>query len=308
MRLVPFFESLFWHPKLYHRLVSWILIPISLLYGLAMRYRRLVAKQTSYPIPIISIGNLTVGGSGKTPFAIELANRYTHMGVAIISRGYGRQSQGLVEVSHRGRIISSVEESGDEPMLMALSLPYASVIVSEDRAIAIERAIESGVGLIILDDGFNRVEIEKLEILLEPKEIPNRLPLPSGPYRELPSTKKFADIVAVEDVDFSRVVSYKNLYEKMVLLTAIANPRRLDEYLPDGVVEKIYLDDHAYFYEETIAELIEYHNADSIIVTQKDMVKMSEFKLPISLIKLKLQINDNIYEEIDDYLKDFDES
>jgi tetraacyldisaccharide 4'-kinase len=230
------------------------------------------------------------------------------MGIAIISRGYGRQSQGLVEVSHRGRILATVEDSGDEPMLMALSLPYASVIVSEDRSIAIERAIESGVGLIILDDGFNRVEIEKLEILLEPKEIPNNLPLPSGPYRELASTKKVADIIAIEGRDFQREVSYKNLYEKMVLLTAIANPKRLDEYLPDGVVEKIYLDDHAYFYEETIAELIEYHNADSIIVTQKDMVKMSKFKLPISLIKLKLRIDDNIYHKIDTYLKDFDES
>ena len=308
MSYVRFFENIFWHPRYYHRVVSWVLLPISMLYAMGMLLRRWLSKRTSYPIPIISIGNLTVGGSGKTPFAIELATRYTHMGVAIISRGYGRQSQGLVEVSHRGEILTTVEESGDEPMLMAHSLPYASVIVSEDRAIAIEKAIENGVGLIILDDGFNRVEIEKLEILLEPKDIPNTLPLPSGPYRELASTKRVADIIAVEGRDFQREISYKNLYEKMVLLTAIANPKRLDEYLPDGVVEKIYLDDHAYFYEETIAELIEYHNADSIIVTQKDMVKMSEFKLPISLIKLKLRIDDNIYDKIDTYLKDFDES
>ena len=121
-------------------------------------------KKKSFNVPIVSVGNLIVGGSGKTPFVIALASRFKN--VAIISRGYGRKSQGLVEVSRNGEILVDVRQSGDEPMLMATSLSQASVIVSEDRHKAIELAREQGAKLIILDDGFNRVEIEKFEILL----------------------------------------------------------------------------------------------------------------------------------------------
>ena len=92
-----------------------------------MLIRRLTPFKKSYAVPIVSIGNLIVGGSGKTPFVITLAKQYSN--ATIISRGYGRQSKGLVEVSKRGKILSNVFNSGDEAMLMATSLPNASVIV-----------------------------------------------------------------------------------------------------------------------------------------------------------------------------------
>jgi len=164
-----FFEKMMFDPRWYHYGIILLLAPFSLLYGLVMFLRRITSRKKTFEVPIISVGNLIVGGSGKTPFVIALASRYEK--VAVVSRGYGRESRGLIEVSRAGEILVSVKESGDEAMLMAKALPQASVIVSEDREKAILLAKMQGAELIILDDGFNRVEIEKFEILLEPKKI-----------------------------------------------------------------------------------------------------------------------------------------
>jgi len=296
-----FFEAMFFSPKWYHYLVMILLFPLSLLYGTAMFMRRVFSSKKHFTIPIISVGNLQVGGSGKTPFVIALASRYED--VTIISRGYGRQSTGLVEVSYKGKVVVNVKESGDEPMLMAQSLHHASVMVSENRTIAIELAMREGAKLIILDDGFNRVEIEKFEILLEPECQPNTLPFPAGPLREFACTKRYADSIAKENETFKRVVTYENLKPKMLLVTAISNPKRLDAYLPEGVVEKVYLEDHAYFDEARLQEKMLACGAESLLVTQKDAVKMQTFKLPLSLMKLELEIDDALWVEVDKYIK-----
>ena len=133
-----FVEKMMFDPKWYHYIIIILLSPLSLIYGTVMYFRRIFSTRESFGLPIVSIGNLVVGGSGKTPFVIALASRYED--VAVISRGYGRESKGLVQVSEKGRILCSVEESGDEAMLMALSLPDATVIVSEERKSAIEKA------------------------------------------------------------------------------------------------------------------------------------------------------------------------
>ena len=78
-----------------------------------------MAVRKDFGIPIISVGNLVVGGSGKTPFTIAIAKELKD--VAIISRGYGRKSKGLIEVSRKGMILTDVEHSGDEPMLVITS-------------------------------------------------------------------------------------------------------------------------------------------------------------------------------------------
>jgi len=273
------------------------------IYGILMFIRRLLTRKQDFGIPIVSVGNLIVGGSGKTPFVIALASRYKD--VAVISRGYGRQSKGLIEVSRKGKILTTVEQSGDEPMLMAASLPHASVIVSEDRHKAIELAKKQGAKLIILDDGFNRVEIKKFEILLEPESIKNYLPFPAGAFREFWFMKKYADIIAKEGRDFVREVSFEDLTERMILLTAISNPARLDKYLPDNIVEKIYLEDHAYFDEEILKKALSDNNATSILCTSKDIMKMQSFKLPISEMKLKLEIQNKIFIKIKDYIEGY---
>jgi len=286
------FEKVFFAPTPLHYPLIILLAPLSLLYGVGMWIRRIVAKREEFPLPIISVGNLIVGGSGKTPFIIALASKYPHS--TIISRGYGRQSCGLVVVSHRGVIQATVEQSGDEAILMAQSLPQASVIVSEDRKKAIGKAIADGAKQIILDDGFNRVDIEKYELLLEPKNIKNSFPFPAGPYREFAHSKRYANQILIEGRDFKRIVTYENLQPRMLLLTAISQPERLDEYLPSGVVAKHYLPDHAYFNESDIRVFMRRYSIDSLLVTQKDAVKLSSFKLALSIMKLELDISTDI--------------
>jgi tetraacyldisaccharide 4'-kinase len=298
-----FFETMFFRPQWYHYVVMVLLLPFSLIYGSVMFLRRVVSKKSRFTIPILSIGNLQVGGSGKTPFVIALASRYDD--VTVISRGYGRQSHGLVEVSFKGKISVDVKQSGDEPMLIAQSLPNASVIVSEDRSIAIELAMRSGAKLIILDDGFNRVEIDKYEILLEPASTPNRFPFPSGPYREFGFTKRYADLLLKEEKDFKRVVSYENLSDRMLLVTAISHPERLDAYLPEGVIGRVYFEDHAYFDVSKIEAQMQKYGAKTILVTQKDAVKMQAFKFALSVMKLELEIDEEKLKSIDQYINNF---
>jgi tetraacyldisaccharide 4'-kinase len=268
-----------------------------------MFFRRLFTFKKSYKIPIVSIGNLTVGGSGKTPFVIALAKKYEN--VTIISRGYGRQSKGLVEVSQRGKVVSDVFNSGDEAMLMAKSLSKASVIVSEDRVLAIDKAIKDGTKIIFLDDGFNRTNIEKYEILLFPKTIKNYFTFPSGPFREFFFMKYLADLSLHEGKDFKRMVEVDNKTEKMLLVTAISNPERLNDFLPKGVINKVYLDDHAYFNEEELKKKMLEEGATSLLITQKDEVKMQDFKLTLSVMKLELEIKNEVLEKIHNYIEEY---
>lgn len=298
-----FVEMMFFAPKWYH--YPWIVLlsPLSLTYGVFMSLRRALVPKKDFHLPIISVGNLIVGGSGKTPFTIALASKLE--GVTIVSRGYGRQSKGLVEVSDKGKILTDVTQSGDEPMLMAASLSRASVIVSEQREIAIELAKKRGAKCIILDDGFNQVQIKKFEILLEPKEIKNYLPFPAGALREFWFNRRYADIVAKEGEAFFREVTFDNLTSKMVLVTAISNPSRLNQFLPPGVVAKVYLEDHAYFAEEMLQALLVKYEAETLLVTEKDAVKMKNFKLPISQMKLKLEIKETIVSQVNAYIKGY---
>jgi len=302
--MVSFFERLFFKPSLFDWILIFLLSPLSLLYGSLMLVRRLITAKKSYSVPIISIGNLTVGGSGKTPFVIALASRYND--ATIISRGYGRQSKGLVEVSRKGKILTDVFNSGDEPMLMATSLKRASVIVSENREVAIELAIKKGAKVIFLDDGFNRINIKKYDLLLFPEKIPNFMTFPAGPFREFYLSKGFSNINLYENIDFKRVVTIYNKRERMLLVTAISNPERLEPFLPKGVVKKVYLEDHAYFEEEKLKEIFLISGASSLLVTEKDEVKMKGFKLPLSVMQLKLEIKDEILKKVDKYIGEYE--
>jgi len=296
-----FVEQMFFNPQWYHYVLMLLMFPFSFIYGGMMYVRRTFVKAQNYDIPIVSVGNLIVGGSGKTPFVIALALKYTD--IFVISRGYGRKSVGFKEVSSKGKVLVNVDVSGDEAMLMALSLPNASVLVSENRHMAIDFAKSHGAKCIILDDGFSRVDIEKFDILLEPSSIKNHYTFPAGPLREFLSTRNKADIIAKEDFDFTRKVTIENITQRMVLVTAISNPLRLDKYLPEQVVHKVYYDDHVYFDEDVLQKLLVDYQASSILCTSKDKVKMIGFKLAISEMKLKLEIKKEILILIDEYIE-----
>jgi len=301
--MIKFFERLYYNPKWYHYLVALLLLPFSFLYGLVGLIKTLVIKPKEFNIKIVSIGNLTVGGSGKTPFAIEIIKHFYKkykIDIFYISRGYGRESKGLVWVKRENRILTDVKRSGDEAMLVAREC-RCNVIVSEDRAKAINLAKKSGADLIILDDAFSKVGIKKFDILLEPKRVLNKLVLPAGPFREFAFAKNRANLILKEDRDFKRVVEFKNLSHKMLLVTAIANANRLKPYLPKGVVDKFILKDHAFFKKEEIIEKMRKSRAKTLLVTQKDMVKLEHFNLPISVMKLKLNIKNSVIKAIEEY-------
>jgi tetraacyldisaccharide 4'-kinase len=248
-------------------------------------------------IPVVSVGNLTVGGTGKTPVVIELARHFDKP--AIVLRGYGRKSKGMVVVKDKTTILCDVSRSGDEAMLYAESLPSATVIVSEIRERAIAEAISMGCSVIFLDDGYGKHAIEKLDLVIA-VPTPNPFCLPSGAYRERLWRGKKA-IVVMERVAFQRSVSIKNPTERMVLVTAIARPERLDPYLPEGI-EKVYFEDHHYFVQGELERIIKQYDATSLLVTSKDFVKMSSFKLNFSLLDLSVVLDETLISTVKEYV------
>ena len=120
--------------------------------------------------PVISVGNIAFGGSGKTPFVMRLASELMERGrrVSILSRGYKRRGKGLVPVSDGVHVVAGVDEAGDEAYLLAKALPGACVTVCENRHAAGEFAeTKHAVDVHILDDGFQHVQLERdLDIVL----------------------------------------------------------------------------------------------------------------------------------------------
>ncbi|MCH9813303.1 MAG: tetraacyldisaccharide 4'-kinase [Epsilonproteobacteria bacterium] len=296
-------ERYLFTPDLLQKLLSLLLLPLTALYCLVVIVKRTSAKPKNLGIPVISIGNLIVGGSGKTPLAIALAEELSYVGIVL--RGYKRASKGLVVVSQYGVITSSVDKSGDEAMLFAKSLPKATVIVCEDRQEGILKAKSLGAKVVLLDDGFSKSGIEKFDILIKPSQLmPNRFCLPSGPYREGVSHYKKADLVVTEGIDFQRQVNIKNPTDRMVLVTAISKPQRLDRYLPD-FIEKVYYPDHYEYHGSELETIMRKYSADSILTTQKDAVKMENFRIDLSILELNLQLKPMILEEVNKYIEDF---
>ncbi len=142
------------------------LSPLSLLYGKALELRaewyasgRIVSH--ALPRPSISVGNLTFGGTGKTPLVELLARRLRFEGSkpAILSRGYGRASSGVVVVSAGEGPLVTAEEGGDEPVALAKATSGVLVVVGEKRVEAARRAADLGADLLILDDGFQHLAV-----------------------------------------------------------------------------------------------------------------------------------------------------
>ena len=259
-----------------------------------LRYK--LKSEIDFGIDIISIGNLSVGGSGKTPLTTALSQRYDN--VAIILRGYGRESQGMYIVSDGKNILEDVSVSGDEAMIYAKKTPHAVVIVSEDRKIAIKKAKEMGVKIIFLDDAYSKHDIKKLDILIDVKTTNNRC-LPSGAFRERLWDSKEA-IVLKDGVDFIRKTQLKDRCDKMSLITAIARPRRLDRFLPQ-VVNKHYFQDHHNFSKDEVEKILQDDDSQSALVTYKDYVKLENFGLNLSLLDLEVEVDEKIFKIIEDY-------
>lgn len=189
-------------------LLAEVLRPISYCYGLGA-YARLItysaglASRRSAAVPVVSVGNITVGGTGKTPLTIDLAERLSSAGlkVAILSRGYGRKSKGLQVVADgSGTPLISVEEAGDEPYLIAQAVPEAVVIVCSSRLESAQLAVRQfAAQVIILDDGFQHIKLRRdFDVVLwDFNDRPEKAMLvPSGRLREpLGGLSRASDIV-----------------------------------------------------------------------------------------------------------------
>ncbi len=143
--------------------------PFSPLYSLAMRLRQAMYRQGilgsyEFTVPVISVGNLTMGGTGKTPIVQYVARLLQEDGLrpAVVSRGYGGKAQGKVNVVSDGRqIFLDAGMAGDEPRLLAETLPGVPVLTGVVRRLPLQRAIDTGADVIVLDDGFQHLQVRR---------------------------------------------------------------------------------------------------------------------------------------------------
>lgn len=189
------------------RAVAAALRLLSLPYGAAVELRNRLydqetLRQERLPCPVISVGNLTVGGTGKTPTVIFIANILRKRGYrpAVLSRGYGGHAGASVNVVSDGnRILLEWRDAGDEPILIAGAAPGVPVLTGSKRLLTGRAAIAGfGADVLILDDAFqHRSLFRNLDILLADARRPfgNGFILPRGPLREMPETLRRAHLI-----------------------------------------------------------------------------------------------------------------
>ena len=286
-------EKYLFNPTFLQKILSFFLFPFSLIYCLIV-YIKFPKKYKDMKIPIIAIGNIIVGGSGKTPLSIFLSKRFKNG--AVVLRGYGRNSKGCILISKNGNILEDVDISGDEAMEIAQN-SKASVIVAENREEGINLAKKIGAKFVILDDGFDK-PFKKLNIVIDVK-INNNFCLPSGGYRYPRNFLKYGDIILEEGKNFKRIVKIPKC-ENCILISAISKPERLLEYI--NIDKYHFFIDHYEYKKEEIKKILDKYQVKTILTTNKDYVKLKKFGFDIRVIKLNLEISDEVITKIEDYL------
>jgi tetraacyldisaccharide 4'-kinase len=298
-----------------------VLLPISIVYGLFMALRNLlfkwgILKKHSFNVPIINVGNISIGGTGKTPHVEFLAELLlnSHSSIAILSRGYGRKTRGYIEA----KASNNAWSIGDEPFQYYQKYHQKlKVFVCEDRVHGVQKILKNypDTNYILLDDAYQHQYINpSLNILLTDASKPffSDFVLPSGNLREFRMGADRADIVVVTKcsqtqdrkiliskigkytkapVLFSTLI-YGDLYSygdtqkqvfdrqtKIILLTGIANPDTLVEYMQSNYALFKHLsfhDHHQYTVEEisNLCSLAKLHQC-SIVTTEKDAARLS---------------------------------
>ena len=290
-------------------LLTRFLLPFSRIYGLSTSlrrelYERLIFDSYRSSLLTIVVGNLTVGGSGKTPLVISLVNLLRHNGFspAVVSRGYGGKSDAYPLVVTPD---TPITESGDEPALI-LEKTSVPVIVSPKRSLAVRWLEEnSNVDVIVCDDGLQHLALQRdIEICLldHSVEQENTYLLPAGPYRESIDRLTSVDIVVhhyawdaetepdrysenrfslepLEAVRLSNELNDDRLdHESLVhAVAAIGKPQRFFNScrkLGYKIIEHEFSDHH--FFEP---EDLQFGDDYSILMTEKDAVKCRSFGL-----------------------------
>jgi tetraacyldisaccharide 4'-kinase len=277
-------------------------------------YDREVLKARRLQGAVISIGNLSTGGSGKTPFVILLGQllKARNLQFDVLSRGYGRQSRGMLLVDPVG----APRQFGDEPLLIARSL-QVPVVVGEDR-FAAGRFAEAKFSprLHLLDDGFQHRALHRdfNIVLVTPQDASDRL-LPTGRLREPLSALRRADAVVLasgasaESFPLSgklvwrvrRGILLREIPVRPVVFCGIARPQNFVLQLRTANVEPaaeaFYRDHHAYT-EQDIRELLslkQKSEAGGFVTTEKDAINLGDYLSalqPLSIVPVKMELAD----------------
>ena len=275
--------------------------------------------------PVISVGNIAVGGRGKTPIAATIARMLLEMGErpAILSRGYGRarNEPGVVVVRDAHGIRADLEASGDEPLMLARQLPGVCVLTCPERYRAgLVAEGELGATVHVLDDGFQHLRLDRdIDLVLVGREdVANPVTLPTGRLREPLDTIIAADAVLAEDdvvieaagfdlpvyrirrdTPADRGVTSESAAGRPVFAVAgIASPDRFFEDLRAAgwkVAGTMTFRDHHRFTRrdvERIASAAREAGAGMIVTTEKDFVRLLPFEpwpMPVVFVAISLR-------------------
>jgi tetraacyldisaccharide 4'-kinase len=280
-------------------------------------------------IPVISVGNIVVGGTGKTPMVDFLARYIAKRGIrcAVVSRGYGgsyRQKVARV-LADDGTARMTAVECGDEPVLLARRNPRVPVYVARKRRLGVQSAERDGAQLILLDDGFQHLAVQRdLDIVLLDAKRPfgNGCMLPAGILREPQSALQRADLLVMTRSDLTAIsplhyngpvlqsrhrpagilttldgelVPKTDYSGKSCLAFAgIARPDEFFQALRDfglSDVEEVPLADHQKYTQDVLNRLLRScNNHDLLITTEKDAVKLSDVNFPIPCYQLGVEM------------------
>jgi tetraacyldisaccharide 4'-kinase len=286
---------------------------LSSLYGLVTAarnglYDRSIFKSRKLLSPVISVGNISVGGSGKTPFVILLGELLKQRGIAfdVLSRGYGRETHGTMAVAPNGTSL----DFGDEPLLIAQRLG-CPVIVGESRyqaGVLAEKKDDSTIH--ILDDGFQHRSLARdFDIVLLTSEDLHDQLLPAGRLREPLSSLRRADaVVLTEETDPTQMPPGKFVWrvrrgltlptapKNPIIFCGIARPHRFVEQLRmigiQPSAEKFYRDHHKYTRDDVrdLLDLRDGKQSGSFITTEKDAINLGPYLAEVAPVIARVQM------------------
>jgi len=294
-----------------------ILLPLSFVYYCIISVRLFLfkigfLKTEKFTVPVISVGNITTGGTGKTPLVIYLTDYLISEGknVGVISRGYKRKSNDLIIAYNGKSVTSDIHSTGDELSMIVNRFSYSDkffAVVYHDRVKAINVMVNNfSPDIIILDDAFQNRRISRsLDIVIRDKEnsnFLNNLLLPAGNLRETNSSLKRADIIidnykfAVPEPPVKNASRYimsgmfddngndvkLNSQKKAVIFSGIANNKSFQNVVSGNNIDifrKYEFSDH-YNYSSIDIELFKAGFDDDVVylTTEKDFIKIREFK------------------------------
>ena len=267
------------------------------LYAAGAALHRAASRPLKVRVPVISIGNLTVGGAGKTPVTLHLAQRLAARGrkPAVLSRGFGRRSREPLEVGPE----AIVEAAGDEPLLLARR--GCKVFVGPRRSALAQLAIQRGADVLLLDDGLQHYGLARdLDIIVADASNPfgNGRLLPAGPLREpvaalrrvrhglvwwtrceLPRDPRTAELRAFPAVESAYDANAELRGKRVFLFAGIARPdgfARTVRALGGEIAGARWFRDHHLFTARELAQLHRLAAGALLVTTEKDLVRIAD--------------------------------